>query len=137
MQVSGGLGLGRGSQDVPGSGLEVSEETPATAQPAQLAAAPPIPGLEAAWTSFSGQGQSDRYRHLRPPWEGDRKALTEAEQPRVSALLPQACALPDCEMGGRKSARLSVSWGSSDTPARQTGCHNRPQPKKVARGTGT
>lgn len=37
--------------------LEVSEETPVTAQPAQLAAAPPIPGLEAAWTSFSGQGQ--------------------------------------------------------------------------------
>lgn len=35
--------------------LEVSEETPVTAQPAQLAAAPPIPGLEAAWTSFSGQ----------------------------------------------------------------------------------
>lgn len=34
--------------------LEVSEETPVTAQPAQLAAAPPIPGLEAAWTSFSG-----------------------------------------------------------------------------------
>lgn len=35
--------------------LEVSEETPVTAQPAQLAAAPPMPGLEAAWTSFSGQ----------------------------------------------------------------------------------
>lgn len=35
--------------------LEVSEETPVTAQPAQLAAAPPTPGLEAAWTSFSGQ----------------------------------------------------------------------------------
>ena len=29
--------------------LDVSEETPVTAQPAQLAAAPPIPGLEAAW----------------------------------------------------------------------------------------
>lgn len=34
--------------------LEVSEDTPVTAQPAQLAAAPPAPGLDAAWTSFSG-----------------------------------------------------------------------------------
>lgn len=35
--------------------LEVREDTPVTAQPAQLAAAPPVPGLDAAWTSFSGQ----------------------------------------------------------------------------------
>lgn len=35
--------------------LEVSDDTPVTAQPAQLAAAPPAPGLDAAWTSFSGQ----------------------------------------------------------------------------------
>lgn len=35
--------------------LEVREDTPVTAQPAQLAAAPPVPGLDAAWTSYSGQ----------------------------------------------------------------------------------
>lgn len=49
-EISDGIGVGCARIS-----LEVSEDTPVTAQPAQLAAAPPVPGLDAAWTSFSGQ----------------------------------------------------------------------------------